>query len=51
MEDFRTTDGRRHPLWLVLLFVVIGTTKGDRTQHTSSKWLYFHHNCPEIYLS
>jgi len=27
-EDFRTTDGRRHPLWLVLLFVIMGTMSG-----------------------
>ena len=29
IEDFRTTDGRRHPLWLVLLFVIMGTMSGD----------------------
>jgi hypothetical protein len=23
VEDFRTTDGRRHQLWLVLLFVIM----------------------------
>lgn len=28
LEDFRTTDGRRHPLWLVLLFVIMGTMSG-----------------------
>ncbi|MEI2581243.1 ISAs1 family transposase [Scytonema sp. PRP1] len=28
VEDFRTTDGRRHPLWLVLLFVIMGTMSG-----------------------
>ncbi len=28
VEDFRTTDGRRHPLWLVLLFVIMGTISG-----------------------
>lgn len=28
VEDFRTTDGRRHPLWLVLLFVIMGTMNG-----------------------
>lgn len=28
VEDFRTKDGRRHPLWLVLLFVIIGTMNG-----------------------
>ncbi|MDZ8085189.1 MAG: transposase family protein [Nostoc sp. DedQUE12b] len=27
-EDFRTTDGRRHRLWLVLLFVIMGTMSG-----------------------
>lgn len=29
-EDFRTTDGTRHPLWLVLLFV-------RHNEHHSSK--------------
>ncbi len=28
LEDHRTLDGRRHPLWLVLLFVVMGTISG-----------------------
>nr|MDZ8038351.1 ISAs1 family transposase [Nostoc sp. CreGUA01] len=28
VEDFRTTDGRRHPLWLILLFVIMGTMSG-----------------------
>jgi hypothetical protein len=28
VEDFRTTDGRRHPLWLLLLFVIMGTMSG-----------------------
>jgi hypothetical protein len=28
VEDLRTTDGRRHPLWLVLLFVIMGTMSG-----------------------
>jgi hypothetical protein len=28
VEDFRTTDGRRHPMWLVLLFVIMGTMSG-----------------------
>ncbi|WP_371819398.1 transposase family protein [Tolypothrix sp. PCC 7910] len=28
VEDFRTTDGRRHRLWLVLLFVIMGTMSG-----------------------
>jgi hypothetical protein len=28
VEDFRTTDGRRHQLWLVLLFVIMGTMNG-----------------------
>ncbi|QKQ74016.1 ISAs1 family transposase [Nostoc sp. TCL240-02] len=28
VEDFRTSDGRRHPLWLVLLFVIMGTMSG-----------------------
>ena len=29
VEDFRTTDGRRHPLWLVLLFVIMATMNGN----------------------
>lgn len=29
VEDFRTLDGRRHPLWLVLLFVIMGTMSGS----------------------
>lgn len=28
IEDHRTSDGRRHPLWLVLLFVIMGTMSG-----------------------
>ncbi|MUH00708.1 hypothetical protein F7734_53925 [Scytonema sp. UIC 10036] len=28
VEDFRTLDGRRHPLWLVLLFVIMGPMSG-----------------------
>jgi hypothetical protein len=28
IPDFRTKDGRRHPLWLVLLFVVMATMNG-----------------------
>ncbi|GBE92954.1 hypothetical protein NCWK1_5371 [Nostoc cycadae WK-1] len=28
VEDFRTTDGRRHQLWLVLLLVIMGTMNG-----------------------
>lgn len=28
VEDHRTTDGRRHQLWLVLLFVIMGTMNG-----------------------
>ena len=28
VADFRTTDGRRHPLWLVLLLVIMGTMNG-----------------------
>lgn len=28
VEDFRTKDGRRHRLWLVLLFVIMGTMNG-----------------------
>lgn len=28
IEDFRTTDGRRHPLWVVLIIVLMGTMSG-----------------------
>ncbi len=28
MEDYRTLDGRRHPLWLVLLLALVGTMNG-----------------------
>jgi hypothetical protein len=28
VDDFRTLDGRRHRLWLVLLFVIMGTMSG-----------------------
>lgn len=28
ISDFRTKEGRRHPLWLVLLIVIMGTMSG-----------------------
>ncbi|WP_139253673.1 transposase family protein [Hydrococcus rivularis] len=28
VEDFRTKDGQRHSLWLVLLLVIMGTMSG-----------------------
>ena len=28
IPDFRTKEGRRHPLWLVLLIVIMGTMSG-----------------------
>jgi DDE_Tnp_1-associated len=28
LEDYRTSDGRRHPLWLVLLLITMGTMNG-----------------------
>src|SRR4028119_459636 len=28
VKDFRTKDGQRHQLWLVLLFVIMGTMSG-----------------------
>ncbi|MEH1948269.1 MAG: hypothetical protein V7K77_15155 [Nostoc sp.] len=31
VEDLRTTDGRRHPLWLILVFVIMGTMKSAKT--------------------
>ena len=30
VKDFRTKDGQRHQLWLVLLFVIMGTMSGVR---------------------
>ena len=29
VEDFRTTDGLRHPLWLVLLLIIMSTMNGN----------------------
>lgn len=28
IKDFRTSQGRRYPLWLILLLVVMGTISG-----------------------
>jgi len=28
VEDFRTSDGQRHPLWLVIVLVIMGTMSG-----------------------
>lgn len=28
IEDFRISEGRRHPLWLILLIVIMGTMSG-----------------------
>jgi hypothetical protein len=28
IEDFRISEGRRHPLWIVLLIVIMGTMSG-----------------------
>ena len=28
VRDFRTRKGQRHPLWLVLLLVIMGTMNG-----------------------
>jgi hypothetical protein len=29
VEDFRTKDGQRHQLWLVLLFIIMATMNGN----------------------
>ncbi len=29
IEDFRISEGRRHPLWIVLLIVIMGTMSGE----------------------
>lgn len=31
IKDFRTSRGRRYPLWLILLLVVMGTLSGCRS--------------------
>ena len=31
IKDFRTSRGRRYPLWLILLLVVMGTISGCRS--------------------
>lgn len=33
IEDFRTSQGRRYPLWLILLLVVMGTISGCRSYY------------------
>ncbi len=35
VKDFRTKDGQRHQLWLVLLFVIMGTMSGYVGLHFS----------------
>lgn len=30
MRDFRSAQGRRYPLWLILLLVIMGTISGCR---------------------
>src|SRR4028119_2326593 len=33
IKDFRTSQGRRYPLWLILLLVIMGTISGCRSYH------------------
>jgi len=33
IKDFRTSQGRRYPLWLILLLVVMGTISGCRSYY------------------
>lgn len=33
IKDFQTSQGRRYPLWLVLLLVVMGTLSGCRSYY------------------
>src|SRR4028118_1409117 len=33
IKDFRTSRGRRYPLWLILLLVVMGTISGCRSYY------------------
>lgn len=33
IRDFRATAGRRYPLWLILLLVIMGTISGCRSYY------------------
>ncbi len=33
IRDFRTSQGRRYPLWLILLLVIMGTISGCRSYY------------------
>ena len=33
IKDFRTSQGKRYPLWLILLLVVMGTMSGCRSYY------------------
>jgi hypothetical protein len=33
IRDFRTSRGRRYPLWLILLLVIMGTISGCRSYY------------------
>ncbi len=33
IKDFRTSRGRRYPLWLILLLVIMGTISGCRSYY------------------
>lgn len=33
IRDFRTNRGRRYPLWLILLLVIMGTITGCRSYY------------------
>lgn len=33
IKDFRTSQGRRYPLWLILLLVIMGTISGCRSYY------------------
>ena len=32
-RDFRATQGRRYPLWLILLLIIMGTLSGCRSYY------------------
>jgi hypothetical protein len=43
VKDFRVKDGQRHPLWLVLLFVIMGTMSGYVGYRAWGEFVQRHH--------
>jgi DDE_Tnp_1-associated len=44
IKDFRTSDGQRHPLWLVLLIVLMGTMSGYIGYRALGDFVSRHHS-------